>query len=55
METRKAKTHKGRKVLDRKRGIIKEGPKSILFIRGGKTNEVVTGCIKDLVNTIWQK
>jgi len=49
MEERKARTHKGRKILSKRRGVINEDPKNILFIKGNKTNEVVTGCMKELV------
>jgi hypothetical protein len=51
MENRKARTHKGRKILEQRRGLINEGPKVKILIRGNKTNENVTGCMKDLVNT----
>ena len=49
MEEKKAKTHKGRKILDKRRGQINEDPKGILLIRGNKSNENVTGCIKEMV------
>eukprot|EP00826_Nyctotherus_ovalis_P050520 TRINITY_DN6196_c0_g1_i4.p1 TRINITY_DN6196_c0_g1~~TRINITY_DN6196_c0_g1_i4.p1 ORF type:complete len:302 (+),score=73.43 TRINITY_DN6196_c0_g1_i4:131-1036(+) len=48
MEDRKAKTHKGRKILEKRRGLINEEPKNILLLKGNKTNEVVTNCMKEL-------
>lgn len=49
MEDRKAKTHRGRKILEKRRGLINEEPKNILLVKGNKTNEVVTSCMRELV------
>jgi len=49
MEERKAKTHKGRKILEKRRGLINEEPKNTLLIKGNKINDVVVNCMKDLV------
>jgi ribosome production factor 2 len=49
MEERKARTHKGRKILDHRKGVVNEGEKAILFMRGNKTNNVVGDCLRELV------
>ena len=52
MEGRKAKTHKGRKILEKRKGVINEDPKAMLFIKGSKTSETLTSCMKELVHLI---
>ncbi len=53
MDDRKASTHKGRKIIDKRRGMINEEPKSMLVLRGNKTNEGITSCMKELVCVLW--
>jgi len=55
MEERKAKTHKGRKILEKRKGLINEDPKIILFIRGTKSNDVLNTCMKELVFFIYAR
>ncbi|KCV72816.1 hypothetical protein H696_00394 [Fonticula alba] len=45
---KKAKTAKGKRVLDAKAPLIVENPKSAIFLRGIQTNEVSLGALRDL-------
>jgi ribosome production factor 2 len=59
--TRKAKTHKGRKILEAKMPKLVENPKSSVFLKGNKTSEVVNKvlkelhCLRDNMSTFLQK
>lgn len=47
---RRAKTHKGKRYLDKKEAKLVENTKTTMFIRGGRTSEIVTQSLKDLVS-----
>lgn len=49
---RRAKTHKGRRLLDAKEPKLVENSKTTMFIRGGRTSETVTQALKDLVSIL---
>ena len=44
----KAKTHKGRKILESKEAQLFEGPKKSIILRGKKTSQEVLDLMKDL-------
>ena len=44
----KAKTHKGRKILEAKAPKIFENPKTSIFIKGNKSSEVINMLLKEL-------
>ncbi len=47
---RRAKTHKGRRFLEAREPKLNENTKTTMFIRGGRTSEIVTQALKDLVS-----
>ncbi|XP_028413519.1 ribosome production factor 2 homolog [Dendronephthya gigantea] len=47
-DIKRAKTHKGRRLLDAKEPKLVENSKTTMFIRGGRTSETVTQALKDL-------
>lgn len=49
LDFKKAKTHKGRKILDALKPKEVEGPKQTVFIKGNKTSEFVTKALHNLV------
>lgn len=48
LDFKKARTHKGRKVIDAQKPKEVEGPKKTLFLKGNKTSEVVTKALQSL-------
>lgn len=48
----KAKTQRGKRVIEDKSPKVVENTKRALFIRGGRTSELVTQALKDLVSCI---
>ena len=48
MQFRKAKTHKGRKLLQAREAKTEEGIRKSLFIRGNKTSEQIGDMMKKL-------
>lgn len=46
----KAKTQRGKRAIESRAGKVVENTKTAMFIRGGKTSEVVTQAMKDLVS-----
>ena len=46
---KKAKTHKGRKFLERKQAQLVEGKKTAIFVRGQKASLTIQGVMRDLV------
>ena len=46
---KKAKTRKGKKILEALEPKIIEGPKKTVFLKATKTSEVITTLLKDLV------
>ncbi|KJE93457.1 brix domain-containing protein 1 [Capsaspora owczarzaki ATCC 30864] len=44
---RKAKTRRGKRILEDRAPKIEENPKSSLFVRGGNTSEVITNCLRE--------
>jgi hypothetical protein len=44
----KAKTHKGRKLLDKKKPLIKENPKRSVIMKGRKSSEVLNSLLREL-------
>ena len=49
---RQAKTHKGRRFLEAREPKLIENAKTTMFIRGGRTSEIVTQALKDLVSNV---
>jgi ribosome production factor 2 len=49
IDTKKARTHKGRKHLDALKPKLVEDPKKTVFIKGNKTSETITSAMHDLV------
>jgi hypothetical protein len=49
MTDRKAKTHKGRKILEAKLPKVYEDPKNSLFINTSNSNEILRMVMNDLV------
>lgn len=49
IEHRKAKTHKGRRHLDKFKPKLEEDPKKCLILKGNKTSEMVTKTMEYLV------
>ncbi len=49
MENRKAKTHKGRKILESKLPKIFEDPKNSLFVNTANSSEILRMVMSDLV------
>ena len=45
---RKAKTHKGRKILESKGAKLIEDPKKSIIMKGNKTSQIVMDLMKDL-------
>jgi hypothetical protein len=52
METRKAKTHKGRKILESKLPKVFEDPKNSLFVNTANSSEILRMVMNDLVKFI---
>lgn len=48
----KAKTQRGKRAIESRAGKVVENTKTAMFIRGGKTSEVVTQAMKDLVSFV---
>ena len=42
-------THKGKKFLEKKEGKLVEDTKIAIFMKGHKTSEVISECLKDMV------
>ena len=49
LDFKKAKTHKGRKVIDDMKPKAVEGPKQTLFLKGNKTSDAVIKALQNLV------
>ena len=49
IEERKAKTHKGRRFLDKYKPKLNEDPKKCLLLKGSKTTQQVTDVMEYLV------
>jgi hypothetical protein len=49
LDFKKARTHKGRKIIDDMKPKAVEGPKQTLFLKGNKTSETVTKALQNLV------
>ncbi len=49
MADRKAKTHKGRKIIESKQPKVYEDPKNSLFINTSNSNEILRMVMNDLV------
>ena len=47
--SRKPKTRRGKRALDKRGPLTIENTKRAMFIRGGRTSEIVTQALKDLV------
>lgn len=52
MVSRRAKTPKGRRFLEAREPKLVENTKTTMFIRGGRTSEIVTQALKDLVSNV---
>lgn len=48
---RKAKTHKGRKILAEREAKIEEGPRKTLFLKSTKTSETISKISRELVKS----
>ena len=46
---KKAKTHKGRKQLEKKQPQLVEGPKTAIFVKGQKASNTVQAFMRDLI------
>lgn len=44
----KAKTHKGRKILDKRKALIKENPKRSVIMKGRKSSELLNSLLREL-------
>lgn len=44
----KAKTHKGRKILDKRKALIKENPKRSVIMKGRKSSELLNTLLREL-------
>ena len=49
LDFKKARSHKGRKIIDDLKPKEVEGPKQTLFVKGNKTSELVTKTLQNLV------
>lgn len=49
LDFKKAKSHKGRKIIDDMKPKAVEGPKQTLFLKGNKTSETVMTALQNLV------
>lgn len=50
---RKAKTHKGRKILSARESKPEEGPRKTLFLKSTKTSEITSKFERDLVKMLF--
>lgn len=50
MFNRRPKTQRGRRAVEQRAPKIVENTKTALFLRGGRTSEIVTQAMKDLVS-----
>ena len=48
---KKAKTHKGRKILAQREAKLEEGPRKTLFLKSTKTSETISKISRDLVKS----
>ena len=46
----KAKTHKGRKILEKKKALLKENPKRSVIMKGRKSSELLNKLLRELHN-----
>lgn len=44
----KAKTHKGRKILEKKKALLKENPKRSVIMKGRKSSELLNKLLREL-------
>ena len=44
----RAKTHKGRKLLDKKKPLLKENPKRSVIMKGRKSSELLNNLLREL-------
>lgn len=49
LDFKKARTHKGRKIIDDMKPKAVEGPKQTLFLKGNKTSDAVIKALQNLV------
>ena len=49
---RKPKTQKGKRILEKREAKIIEDVKSTIIIRGGRTSDIVTDALKNIVGHI---
>ena len=48
---RKPKTQRGKRFLTNRESKIEENTKQVMFVQGGKTSEIITQALRDIVSS----